>query len=252
VTATWVVATCTLLAGCVAQIGSERVPAHDAGVDAPDAARSIDARPDAPVDAPACGRAVFLNFGGDVLARAAEGDATVDAAAWVGMSTGQTSAAMAPWRQNAPDRASQIAYVVDELQARFSTLAPNMQLVTARPQSGAYVMIGFGGSMSAAGVPYTSAVATLDCGDTNKNDVGWIFESVADPTLVVNYAAGAIAFGMGATGTTDPNDCMCGWLTDCQPSGAACTFSSAADAQIACPGEADPQDDVALLQTFCD
>jgi hypothetical protein len=213
----------------------------------------IDApRADAPTDAPTCGRVVFLNFDGDTLARSPEGDARNDAAAWVGMSSGQSSATMAPWRSTASDRASQIAEVVAELQAKLSTIAPTMQIVTTRPQSGQYVMIGFGGSMQAAGVPYAGAVATLDCGDTNKDDVGWVFESVSSTTQVVNYAAGAIAFGMGATGTTNSNDCMCGWLTACSPSGASCTFSAAANAQLACTGETDPQDDVALLQAFCD
>src|SRR6185312_932842 len=180
------------------------------------------------------------------------GDARSNAAAWVGMSSGQQSATMPPWRPNAGDRASQIAQVVVELEAKFSTLAPNMQFVTARPTSGSYVMIGFGGSMNSAGVPYTTAVATLDCGDANKHDVGWIFENVTNPVQVVNYAAGVIGFGMGATGTNDSNDCMCGWLTACQPSGNACTFSATANAQIACPGETDPQDDVSLMQSFCD
>jgi hypothetical protein len=251
-----VIAKCALaaciLAGCVAQIGgADHAVSRDAA-EAPDAAPpTIDAPPsDAAIDAPACSRVVFLNFDGDTLARSPEGDARADAAAWVGLSTGQSSATMAEWRPTATDRTSQIAEVVAELEARFATIVPNMQFVTTRP-TGSYIMIGFGGSMQAAGVPYTGAVATLDCGDANKNDVAWIFESTTNPTQVVNYAAGAIAFGMGATGTTSSTDCMCGWLTDCEPSGAACTFSSTANAQLACAGETDPQDDVGLLQTFC-
>jgi hypothetical protein len=253
VTAKWAIATCALLAGCVSQIGGDRETATHDAAEAPDASTpAIDAAvPDAPADAPGCGRVVFLNFGGDTVARSAQGDARADSAAWVGLSTGQASATMAEWRPTASDRASQIAEVVAELQARFSTIAPTMQFVTTRPTAGAYVMIGFGGSMQAAGVPYTGAVATLDCGDANKNDVGWVFESTTSPTMVVNYAAGAIGYSMGATGTTDSNDCMCGWLTSCQPSGNACTFSSAANAQLACAGQTDPQDDVGLLASFC-
>lgn len=244
-------------AGCVGSLGNDegsRVfdarEAADARVDA----GAIDARVrDAPPDANACtnGRVVFLNFGGDTLSRAAQSDATADTAVWVGMSSGQTNGTLPEWRPTAGDRTSQIAEVVDALQAKFSAIAPTMQFVTTRPVTGPYVMIGFGGSQNNVGVPYTTAVNHLDCGDANLNDVGWVFENVADTTSVANFAAGAIGFGMGLTGTTDSNDCMCGWLTSCNASGAACTFSSAANAQIACSGETDPQDDTAILASFC-
>jgi hypothetical protein len=242
--------------GCVSQVGNdEGTRARDAGeVDAAVDAAPIDARVrDAPADANACpsGRVVFLSFGGDTLTRAAQSDATADTASWVGMSSGQTTGTLPEWRPTASDRTSQIAAVVDELEAKFSTIAPTMQFATTRPVAGPYVMIGFGGSQDNVGVPYTTAVNHLDCGDANMNDVGWVFENVADATSVVNFAAGAIGFGMGLTGTTDSNDCMCGWLTNCQASGAACTFSSAANAQIACNGETDPQDDTAILANFC-
>jgi hypothetical protein len=243
-------------AGCVSSIGNDdstrKFDAREA--DASVDAVAIDARVrDAPVDANACanGRVVFLNFGGDTLTRSAESDATADAASWVGMSSGQTSGTLAEWRPTATDRTSQIAEVVDELQAKFSAIAPAMQFVTTRPATGPYVMIGFGGSQNDVGVPYTTAVNHLDCGDTDMNDVGWVFENVTNATSVVNFAAGAIGFGMGLTGTTDSNDCMCGWLTNCTASGAACTFSSAANAQIACSGETDPQDDTSILASFC-
>jgi hypothetical protein len=243
-------------AGCVSSIGNDEgerkfdARTADASIDA----IAIDARVrDAPPDANACpsGRVVFLNFGGDTLTRSAESDATADTASWVGMSSDQTTGTLPEWRPTASDRTSQIATVVDELEAKFSTIAPTMQFVTTRPATGPYVMIGFGGSQNNVGVPYTTAVNHLDCGDANMNDVGWVFENVTDATSVVNFAAGAIGFGMGLTGTTDSNDCMCGWLTDCQASGAACTFSSAANAQIACAGETDPQDDTAILANFC-
>ena len=210
---------------------------------------------DAPAAATACtnGRVVYLNFGGATLTKAAKSDATQNKAVWVGQSGGQTSGTLAEWRPTAADRATQIDDVVTGLTAKFAPIAPAIAFVTTRPAAGPYVMIGFGGAMSDVGVPYTDAVNRLDCGDTTtKSDVGWVFEADATTEHVVTSAAGAIAFGLGATGTTDPDDCMCGWLTTCTSSNNPCTFSATADAQLACNGETDPQNDVAILQAFCD
>jgi len=247
-------ACCALLAGCVnAAVDGARLPKHDdAGVDANvrDAPIAVDAPPDA--DLCRTHRVVYLNFGGDTLQQAATSDATVDEASWLGMSSGQASGTVAMWRPNQDDRTELMKDVVEAVETTFATVAPAMTFVTTRPATGPYVMIGFGGSMDDVGVPYSTAVAKLDCSDTVKSDVGWVFENVASTTAAANYAAGAIGFGLGATGTTNPNDCMCGWLTDCTASASPCTFSSTANAQIACAGETDPQDDVAILQGFCD
>ena len=99
------------------------------------------------------------------------------------------------------------------------SVVPSIQVVTARPAAGPYVMIGFGGAATTVNVPYQDAVNRLDCGDTVKNDIGWIFEDVATTQAAANFAVGAIAFGLGVTGTTDVNDCMCGWLTSCAAAG---------------------------------
>jgi hypothetical protein len=253
---------CALLAACNARLGasvgaasSDASSAIDAssggGGDNIDAATSITPI-DAPPDASLCptGRVVFLNFDGDTLTQAAASDATQDQAIWVGMSGGATTATMTKFRPTAGDRTTQIQDVVTSLQGIFSGV-PEIAFVTTRPAAGPYVMIGFGGTMGQAGVPYTGAVNHLDCGDSNKNDVGWVFESASTTTIAANFAAGAIAFGLGATGTTDPNDCMCGWLTSCQASGNACSFSATAQAELDCPNETDPQNDVAILQAFC-
>jgi hypothetical protein len=259
---------CALLAACNARLGAsvgassgddDSSPSDASGGGGgggggggnTDAPMSI-APMDAPADASTCptGRVVFLNFDGDTLNKAAASDATADAAIWVGMSNGATTATMTEFRPTASDRTTQIQSVVTTLQSIFSGV-PEMTFVTTRPAAGPYVMIGFGGTMGQAGVPYTGAVNHLDCGDTNKNDVGWVFESASTTTQAANFAAGAIGFGLGATGTTVPTDCMCGWLTSCQASGTACTFSATAQAQLACSGETDPQNDVAILEAFC-
>jgi hypothetical protein len=256
---------CALLAACNARLGasvgassgdddsspSDANNGGGGGGSGADAQTSSVPPMDAPADASTCptGRVVFLNFAGDTIAQAAASDATQDQAIWVGMSNGATTATMSEFRPNAADRTTQIQSVVTALQSIFAGV-PEVTFVTTRPAAGPYVMIGFGGTMGQAGVPYTGAVNHLDCGDTNKNDLGWVFES-ATTTQAANLAAGAIGFGLGATGTTDQTDCMCGWLTQCQASGNACSFSATAQAQVACPNETDPQNDVAILQAFC-
>ncbi len=99
-------------------------------------------------------------------------------------------------------------------------------VVTTRPASGEYVMILFGGTQSGVGTGFGHAQNTLDCGDTVKNDVGWVSDTVPSLQEVANDAVGAIGFGIGLTATTDTSDCMCGWGNNCQATGAACTLST--------------------------
>ena len=75
----------------------------------------------------------------------------------------------------------------------------------------------------------------------------------SDPAIRENAARplGALLFGLGATGTTDPNDCMCGWLTNCTASNNACTYSTAITAATGCPGLVNPVDETKFLDTFC-
>jgi hypothetical protein len=260
---------CALLAACDARLGANASGETGGNVDAPSGMSSGDdsgvtssddgggtmVSIDAPTSTSGCsnGRVVFLNFAGDTLTKAATSDATHDEAFWVGLSGGgQTTATFPEWRPTAADRTTQIQEVVTTLQGIFGTIAPSITFVTTRPAAGPYVMIGFGGTKAEAGVPYTGAVQTLDCGDTNKSDVGWVFESEGSVIAAANAAAGAIAFGLGATGTTVPTDCMCSWLTQCTSNEtAACSFSSAANAALNCPNETDPQNDVAVLTAFC-
>ncbi|HEY1812547.1 MAG TPA: hypothetical protein VGG74_09400 [Kofleriaceae bacterium] len=258
---------CALLAACDARLGANASGETGGDIDAPNGGTSNSdggttngndgGGASTPMDAPvtnACSnnRVVFLNFAGDTLTQATASDATHDEAIWVGMSNNATTATMPEWRPTAGDRTTQIQEVVTTLQGIFGTIAPTITFVTTRPAAGPYVMIGFGGTKGEAGVPYTGAVNHLDCGDTNKSDVGWIFESEGSVIAAANAAAGAIAFGLGATGTTDPNDCMCSWLTQCTSNeAAACSFSATAAAELDCAGETDPQNDVAILDAFC-
>ena len=239
-------------AGCSARLGAASQIGGDAGSDS----TSIDAATVTPLDAGALdaanacasGRVVYLSFEGQTLTHAGTSDATANKASWLGVGSGT----LAKFRPNAADRTTQIQAVVAGLTATVHTIAPTITFVTTRPAAGPYVMVGFGGSKDDVGVPYTDAVSHLDCGDSNKSDVAWIFEAESSTIAVVNGAAGALAFGLGATGTTDPDDCMCGWLTDCVSSTIPCTFSATANSEQDCPNEDNPQDDITLLQSFCD
>jgi hypothetical protein len=244
-----VVTSLLLTAACQAQLG--RMPNGDK----PDAAKAADAAVDAePIDAAPdanpCGnnRVVYLNFTGATIAKANTADATQNDAAWVGLDGGgATTATMPAWTGNA----ASIDAIVNQLTTTFTAIDPNIKFVTTAPTNGPYIMIGFGGGMGNAHVPYTGAVNTLDCGDTNKSDLGWVFQT-GNNTTAANYAAGAIGYGMGMGGTGNSGDCMCSWNSNCAPNGNACTFSSNINTQNGCANAANPQNDVAVLQTFCD
>jgi len=196
----------------------------------------------------ATGRVVYLEFEGATLAQTnTASDATQSKAVWMGVA----SATLPKFRPNAADRATQIADVVNLIKQKLS-VAPEITVVTTRPAAGPYFMIGFGGVHQTVNVPYLYAVNRLDCGDTaTKNDVAWVFEDSPTTQKTADFAVGSILFGLGATGTTDTNDCMCGWLTNCQPSNNACTVSPAISAAISCPNQTNPQNEVSILHSFC-
>ena len=189
---------------------------------------------------------MYLDFGGETLTQAAASDSTANQAIWMGVA----SATLPKFRPTAADRMGQIQTIVDQVKQQLS-VAPTIEVVTTRPAAGPYVLIGFGGDQSMVSVPYTYAVNHLDCGDTVKNDVGWIFEATPTTQAAANFAVGAIAFGLGVTGTTDTNDCMCGWLTSCSAAATVCTFSTSITAELDCPNETNPQNEVAALDNFC-
>ena len=93
--------------------------------------------------------------------------------------------------------------------------------------------------------------------DVQKSDLAWISDNVSPNQRVVNFAIGAIGFGIGLTATSDQNGCMCGWDNGCQQNGnAACKLSTniARDpnARQQCPAAGATQDEVATFRTaFC-
>ncbi|HET9992415.1 MAG TPA: hypothetical protein VFQ65_27975 [Kofleriaceae bacterium] len=246
-----------LLVGCQAHLGGQAVGGNDdvdanggggGGGGGGSGSGSNAGGLDAGSGAAACasGRVVFLEFEGATLTQAATSDATANKAVWLGVG----SATMPQFRPGASDRATQIADTVADIKTARSGF-PDIQVVTTRPAAGPYFMIGFGGAHQTVNVPYTGAVNRLDCGDTaTKNDLAYVFESVSSPQVAANLAVGALLFGLGATGTTNPNDCMCGWLTNCQANTSACTISTNITAASGC-NVPNPVDETTFLGKFC-
>jgi hypothetical protein len=240
-----------LLAGCAARLGGSGSHAADDGTDSNTGSGSGSGMHDAAMpDAPGCasGRVVYLAFdGGIALKQAGTSDAAQNKAVWMGVAT----ATPTKFRPNAADRATQIQDVIDKVKAKLVPF-PQIIVTTTRPAAGPYMMVGYGDTHQTVNVPYLYAVNRLDCGDaTTKSDLAWVFEDVPSTQLAADVTIGAILFGLGATGTNNPDDCMCGWLTQCQPSGNACTIGTAVTAAQSCPNQTNPQNEAAILQTFC-
>jgi hypothetical protein len=249
-----------LPAGCGAQVIDGRNHAPDATP--PVDAAEIDAPPDdaaiIPIDAAVArcaSRTVFLNFDGQALQKGPS-DATTNSASWM---TGNTGTAP-PYLNGNGARDATIQAIVNGVRAQLSapTFPVPITVVTTRPNSRSYVMIVFGGQMGQVGSNFSGAVNTLDCDDQRPNDVAWISDSVAPTQRVINYAIGAIGFGLGLTATNDPNDCMCSWANGCQPNaGAPCRLGApiARDTGAAqkCPTASPSQDEVATFhKAFCE
>ncbi|MDB4956736.1 MAG: hypothetical protein JWO36_4305 [Myxococcales bacterium] len=239
--------------GCHAQLenqasnvdasGSNGSDQDASGSAAADAAVSIDA-------APACatGRVLYLNFDGATLTKATTSDATQNHASWMGVTQPITTATMPGYLANNANRAQLIVDVTNAVKAGLAAY-PSISIVTTRPAAGPYVMIGFGGTEAMVAIQYRFAVQKLDCGDTNKNDLGWVFDDAGGTQKAANDAIGAVGFGMGLTGTTTTTDCMCGWLSNCVQASSACTLSASIPALANC--NMNPQNEIAAFQSFC-
>jgi hypothetical protein len=213
---------------------------------------------DAPIDpgvdaAPRCsnGRVVYLNFDGQTLTQNLAGsDATQNRASWMTITQGTAP----KYKAAATNRLQLIQEVTDGVRGQLAGFP--ITVVTQRPTTGPYVMIVLGGVATQVGSRYGGAVNTLDCTDARKSDVAWISDNVSPSQRVVNFAIGAIGFGIGLTATTDPLDCMCGWDNACiSDNTVACRLSPtiARDpaANQLCPGLT-TQDEVATFDAaFC-
>ena len=249
-----VAALVVVLAGCGAQLGSS---SNNQGVvDAPNGGSNTNPGIDAPVNspdapaAPACpnNRVVYLSFEGETLTNAAT-DSTQNTAAWIGVATATVPA----FHPGLANRATEIQTIVDGVKSRLA--GTPIQVVTTRPAAGPYVMIVLGGTNQNVGSNYTYATSDHDCGDTVKNDVGWVSDA---PSLsyVPDLIVGTIGWGLGLQGTNDPGDCMCAWANSCSSNPGACSLSpsiatTASSGNTTCAGQ-NPQNEVAAFSTlFC-
>jgi hypothetical protein len=243
-----------VLVGCGASLDDSSSP--QTMVDAPTSMNQADAPsnanpPDAPADAPACfnGRVVYLNFDGAMLAQGAT-DSTRGQAAWIGV----TSASVAPYKTGVANRATLIANITSGVQMALSQYP--ITVVTTRPTSGQYSMVVFGGSRTDVGTNYTYATGDHDCGDTVKNDVGWLSDAVPD-NLVVPTTIGTIGWGLGLQGTQTTDDCMCGWANGCQPAGTTCSLhahiatTTSSSPATTCAGLSTQDERAAFNTAFC-
>jgi hypothetical protein len=211
----------------------------------PDANNELDLG-DAGVGVCPNGRAVYLHFEGQALTKAASSDATQNYASWMDGDSGTAPR----YRDNAMKRDEEIAAIVAGVRAQFATFP--IAVVTERPASAPYVMVVFGGDAEDVQSAYNTATNTLDCGDVNKNDVAWIADRGAATQRVVNLTIGAIGYGLGLTGTTDPKDCMCGWDSACDADNTtACTLSAQIERDPKCDGVTTQNEVAAFKEQFC-
>lgn len=211
-------ALCCLLAGCGVRLENPVGGGPDGSP--PPADGPIGSDPDAPPAACSNGRVVYLSFDGVTLTSAAASDATLNRASWMTIAQGTAPA----YKTGVANRDQLIQQVTDGVRAQLSSFP--VTVVTQRPATGPYVMIVFGGVASQVGSRFGGAVTALDCGDARKSDVAWISDNVSPNQRVVNFAVGAIGFGLGLTATTDPLDCMCGWDNACTSNNTvACTLT---------------------------
>jgi hypothetical protein len=203
-------------------------------------------------DAALCanGRVVYLNFTGQALAAAAASDATANLASWMQIANGAAPA----YRAGAATRLADITAITAGVTAQLSQFP--ITVVTTRPTAGPYVMIVFGGTAQQVGSRFGGAVNTLDCGDTAKSDVAWIGDAVTPNQRVINFAVGAIGFGLGLTATSDPLDCMCGWDNACQSNNSqACTLTGSISRDPAanqrCAGLTTQDEPATFQAAFC-
>lgn len=257
-------------AGCDASLGGDQTGGNNTtDANGSGSGSNTNTNSDAAVDtpAPACanGRKVFLEFLGVTLTDDATSDATTNKARWLTTAT----SVVPPWRQGVANRATQIQEVVDGVKARLAQTP--IDVVTTRPATGPYVMIVLGGATTGrggtVGTIYSFATSFHDCGDATKSDVGWISDMTTGATglaadaptsYVADLVVGAIGWGLGLDGTTDPNNCMCGWTTVCDSAAGACTLSSSIASAVTNPGagetacKAGTQNEVAAFSTeFC-
>jgi MYXO-CTERM domain-containing protein len=169
-------------------------------------------------------RIVYLNFDGVTLtASETSDDATQDKSGILSSAipAGQTRT-IAPFNVNdlastgGLTRSQIISRVVSDL---YASHAPyNIEFVTARPTSGNYSMVVFGGTcQSVVGENNCAGIALLDCGDFMPNNITFAFPGGLRVADLASTAAQEEAHAFGLAHTTDNTDIMYPYLRDFVP-----------------------------------
>lgn len=262
--AAWIALFAALIPACSVKLDDPAgFSQQDAGIDAPGLEASVDAEdgdePDAQmitIDAPRCSaRQVVMVFDGITLTRGATNAAT-KTAQWIGEDGNGTTRNVPAYRSNDGNRETVIAGLITEVQARLSQFPIIVTRATEStlPTTGEFIMVVVGGTAGNVGSNYALARNLLDCGDAAPNDIAWIAENAAVDEID-DLAIGAIAYGLGLGGTSDGDNCLCQWRTQCAPSAGNCTLSTAAQAtnnQDVCGQTPNPQNQIAAFEAaFC-
>jgi hypothetical protein len=203
----------TVLVSC----GSGRATSNDAAVQ-PDGIAGLDSSGSSACNAQGSST-IYLNFDGVVLQKSALDDARSNESSLLAAST-ETFPRFLSWR---PDRETgHIPIIMDRLTAALSAFP--VDLTRTRPATGDYRMIVFGGRYDLTTVNSSSAwsYAATDCGHHNVNDVGFVFDMLAAPT-VADAALNVIGHFAGLDTSTTAGDCM-----QATPGSTACVFNQAA------------------------
>lgn len=162
---------------------------------------------------------IFLAFQGETFVPGPE-DATRDQSELVG-----APETLAPFRAGAADRDAEIAAITDDLRMIYGGV--DVEITTARPTSGTYAMIVFGGDAAQLGQPTgTPAVTKYDCGNVNPSSVVVVFE-YADETEITyaNLAARYLGVSLGIPFDAVYGHCLCVIAAGCyNPSPMRCAI----------------------------
>ncbi len=205
--------------------------ACDGGNTTPDAAIvGEDTRmPDAPADAPGpAPTIIYLAFDGvsmhtaDPATTPIVGDAKLNTWPYL-----VADVVVPAYRADDPDRASKITAIVGNVRTFLARW--NVDVVTARPASGEYMMVVFGATGEIANYAATTlGTAELDCANAYPHDVGFVFEASDTPIRATNNALFAILQGAGVYPADGDNNCACAAETCTTSLTEICTVSTAA------------------------
>ncbi len=168
---------------------------------------------------------IFLNFNGATIYPGSD-DALNNSS-----SIPSTVATIPPYLATTPDRLDRITQVTTLVRETFAPY--DVDIVTARPSSGDFNMIMFGGPPSGIGVPNTYGAAPNACGVIPKA-ISFVFDTADLPEIAHHMAVAMALVPFGFTPSSTAGDCMCNHcdFTAC----GLCTLHRDAKVGLDCPG----------------